>query len=212
MDDFVGAIIVFVIFVLGPLLEQMKKKRQKQQQPPQERRPLPRPTESRLPESTRAESARTPAPVAAEQRTAETTAADMLPDDLWEILTGQPKPRPMPQRPAEPEFESEETEDEESIVAEDITIETRRTRFEEVITTEAPAPREFPVVVSMEDMPDPRKRHAAFHDKVRLDVGVKIQRLTGPRYFSSPADLRRAMIMHVVLSPCKALEPKGEIR
>ncbi|MEX2283287.1 MAG: hypothetical protein WEE89_12460 [Gemmatimonadota bacterium] len=215
MDDYIGAIIIFVIFVLGPLLERMKRKRQgpPTPPPPQERRPFPRPSEqSRLPEATRAEPVRTPAPVAAEPRRAETTAADMLPDDLWEILTGQPKPRSTPPRAPEPEFESEETEDEESIAAKDVMIETRRSRFEEAMPIEAPPPREFPVVVSMEEMPDPRKRHAAFHDKVHLDVGVKIQRLTGPRYFSSPADLRRTMIMHVVLGPCKALEPEGEIR
>ncbi len=213
MEDYIGAIIVFVIFVLGPLLEQIKKKRQgpPTQRPPQQR-PLPRPFESsRLPEATRAQPARAPVPVAAGQRTAETTAADMLPDDLWEILTGQPKPRPMPPRAPEPEFEDEETQDEEIGVAEDA-IETRRSRFEEALPIEAPPPREIPVVVSMEEMPDPRKRHAAFHNKIHLDVGVKIQRLTGPRYFSTPADLRRAMIMHVVLSPPKALERNPEIR
>ena len=214
MEDFIGAILVFIVFVLGPILEQMRKKGQRPgPPPPQQRRPLPRPPESaRIPQPSReAPPSRvaTPEPVA--NRTEDVSAAEMLPDELWEILTGQPKPRSAPPPPA-PDVEDEETADEELITAEDVTIETRRSRFEEAASIEAPPPREYPVVVSMEDVPDPRKRHAAFHEKIQQTSLPAAARIVSPRYFSTPADLRRAIIMQVVLGPPKALEGPPQIR
>ena len=215
MEDFIGAILVFIVFVLGPILEQMRKKGQRRPPgppPQQQRRPLPRPPESaRIPQSSREAPPRvaTQEPVAT--RTEEVSAAEMLPDELWEILTGQPKPRPVPPPPA-PDVEDEETADEELITAEDVTIETRRSRFEEAVSVEAPPPREYPVVVSMEEVPDPRKRHAAFHEKIQQTAIATPARMAIPRYFSTPADLRRAIIMQVVLGPPKALEGPPQIR
>ena len=215
MDDFIGAILIFIVFVLGPILEQMRKKGQRRPPgppPPQQRRPLPRQPESaRIPQPSREAPSRvaTPEPVAT--RTEDVSAAEMLPDELWEILTGQPKPRPAPPPPA-PDVEDEETADEELITAEDVNIETRRTRFEEAVSVEAPPPREYPVVVSMEDVPDPRKRHAAFHEKIQQTSLAAPAAIAGPRYFSTPADLRRAIIMQVVLGPPKALEGPPQIR
>jgi hypothetical protein len=216
MEDFIGAILIFVVFVLGPILEQMRKKGQRRppgMPPQQQRRPLPRPPESaRLPQSSREAPSRvaTQEPVTA--RTEEVSAAEMLPDELWEILTGQPKPKPAPPRPPAPDVEDEETADEELITAEDVTIETRRTRFEEAVSVEAPPPREYPVVVSMEEVPDPRKRHAAFHEKIQQSATAAPASIARARYFSTPADLRRAMILQVVLGPPKALEGPPQIR
>jgi hypothetical protein len=86
MEDFLGFIMIFIVLVLGPLLEQMRRKGQ-QRRPPDlpQRRPLPHPEPQRLPESRQDESAG--------QQRAEAAAAEMVPDELWEILTGQPKPK-----------------------------------------------------------------------------------------------------------------------
>src|SRR5688572_8741236 len=143
MEDFIGAILVFIVFVLGPVIEQMRKKGQRRPPgppPPQQRRPLPRPPESsRIPESAREVPARVLPTEPVEARGPQ-SAAEMLPDDLWEILTGQPKPRPQAPRPPAPDVEDEETTDEELVAAEDVNIETRRTRFEEAVFVEAPPP------------------------------------------------------------------------
>jgi hypothetical protein len=205
MDDIVGALFIFIIFILGPILEQMRKKQQGPR-PPQ-RRPLPGPPP---PQRTPQQQSRTetvtqvkqPVP---QQRT-EQTAADMLPDDLWEILTGQPKPRPTPAPPA-PDVEDEEIGDEEAIVLEDVSVETttRRGRFEEAMSLETIPRREDPVVVSMETVPDPRKRHAAFHDKI--EHASPAAAVTGAsRYFRTREEMRTGLIMQIILGPPKALE------
>ena len=215
MEDFIGAILVFIVFVLGPILEQMRKKGQRRPPgppPQQQRRPLPRPESSRVPESARDLPVRVPPAEPVEARSQEVSAAEMLPDELWEILTGQPKPRPATPRPPAPDVEDEETADEELLTAEDVNVETRRTRFEEAASVEAPPPREYPVVVSMEEVPDPRKRHAAFHEKILQTSIAAPARIASARYFSTPADLRRAVIMQVILGPPKALEGPPQIR
>src|SRR5688572_62219 len=207
MEDFIGAILVFIVFVLGPILEQMRKKGQRRPPgppPQQQRRPLPRPPESaRIPQQSREAPSRVATAEPVEARPTEVSAAEMLPDELWEILTGQPKPRPQAPRPPAPDVEDEETADEELVAAEDVNVETRRTRFEEAVSIEAPPPRDYPVVVSMEEVPDPRKRHEAFHEKILQTSIAPPARIASARYFSTPADLRRAIIMQVVLGPPK---------
>src|SRR5687767_12109290 len=143
MDDFVGAIIVFVIFILGPLIENMRKK---QQRPPPPQQPRPRVDYD--PEKTKR--IEVPgAPTAELPRTQERSAEDMVPSELWEILTGQQRPQPMPvPRAPAPDVEDEEIGDEEAIVLEDVSVETRRSRFEEAVSLETMPVRYEPNVVS----------------------------------------------------------------
>jgi hypothetical protein len=97
-------LLIIILFILAPLLEKLLARgRQAPGQPP----PMPpgqrRPGEPRMPQQ------RLPAPhdeetpfrsVPAAHREEDESAASVLPDDLWEILTGER--RPPAQRPAEP--------------------------------------------------------------------------------------------------------------
>jgi hypothetical protein len=99
-------IILFFVFIVLPLIERAMKKRQPPQPPEQQQpRPLPHPEE-------RAARERAGLPGRAERPE---SAADMVPDDLWEILTGErrpgaplPQPRPQEHAPPEPERGADE--------------------------------------------------------------------------------------------------------
>jgi hypothetical protein len=195
MDDFVGAIIIFVIFILGPLIEQMRKKQQRPRPPQQQPRP-------------QQQQPRPPAPIAEQPRTQERSAEDMLPSELWEILTGQQRPQPMPvPRAPAPDVEDEEIGDKEAFVLEDVSVETRRSRFEEAVSLETMPVRYEPTVVSLETMPDPKKRHLAFHQKIdQPPLEVVAARRVRPLHFTTAADMRRAIVIQTILGPPKALE------
>jgi hypothetical protein len=202
MDDFVGAIIIFVIFILGPLIENMRKKQQRPPPPPQ-----PRPRVDYDPEKTKR--IEVPgAPTAEQPGTQVRSAEDMVPSELWEILTGQqrPQPTPVPRAPA-PDVEDEEIGYEEAIVLEDVSAETRRSRFEEAVSLETMPVRYEPNVVSLETTPDPKKRHLAFHQKVdQPPLEALAARRIRPLHFTTAADLRRAIVIQTILGPPKALE------
>ena len=131
MDD-IFPILMFIIFFLAPLLEGLKRKNKDQRRPPQER-PLPRPPQQRLPQQTQPKPSSRMEEVSGKSRSEE-TAAGMVPDDLWEILTGQKRPpvlttppQPQPEtrkRPSwdvvyDPEEDEEAEADEEALVRED---------------------------------------------------------------------------------------------
>jgi hypothetical protein len=121
-------ILFIIIFLLAPLVERLLKARRQQQSGDDEpvrgrpgQRPLPRERPSRPWEESGAEpQVRAPAGE-------EISAAEMLPDDLWEILTGEKRQRPAPE-PPRPEPPLPEREREESVAR----------RQEPVV---APAPR-----------------------------------------------------------------------
>jgi hypothetical protein len=92
------------------------------------------------------------------------------------------------------------------VAPEDVTVETRRSRFEEAVSMETVPRRDYPVVVSMEEVPDPKKRHTAFHQKISIETAPTVSRGPRPRFISTPAELKHAMLMQVVLGPPKALE------
>jgi hypothetical protein len=204
MEDILR-ILVFVLFVLAPIIEQLRRKRQ---QPPPQQRPLPQP---------RVEDARTRTPVRTQQpveasRTEDTSAAAMLPDELWEILTGQPKPKPArsgPYAPA-PDVEDEVVVDEEAVIREEAQVPTRRRRsFDEAVSLEKMPRRAPPEVVSMEGPPPaPAVRHAAFHAKVDPGSAPNIAEPIRPEIpeLRRPRDLRKALLAHTILGPPKALE------
>ncbi len=197
MDDYIGFIIFALIFVIAPLIEQA---RRKQKRPPGQQIPRTR-TEPRPPAAP-PRSQRT----AEGSRTEEVSAATMLPDELWEVLTGQPRPRPVP-APA-PDVEDEVIVDEESLITEDAEIQRRRPPSEEGQSLEEMTRRELPVVVSLETMPTPRARHAAFHAKVDQPT-LQPTRVAPASTFTllrGRKNLRQAMLLQAVLGVPKALE------
>jgi hypothetical protein len=202
VEDFLGFIIFFVIFVLAPILDQARRKKQ---QTPQRQRPAP---PARIPEHR-------PTPVPRSQQPTErsevgdVSAATMLPDELWEVLTGQPRPRSAPQPVPAPDVELEEVDEEEARVREDVEVEARRAREEAVSLEEIPR-IEAPVVVSMETLPpEPRARHAAFHERLRSVAApmpvARSARRTRP-LLRGRENLRNAVLYQAVLGPPKALE------
>lgn len=192
MDDLIGFIIFAVIFILGPILEQMRKNKQP---PPQQRKPPQRVVFE-------------PQKPGQQQRVAtpEDKAAAMVPDELWEMLTGAPKPKPrtvpapLPPDVEEEELEDEEFEDEEEYVE---TVAAEATREEAVSLEELPR-RYEPLVVSMETQPDPRARHAAFHRKI--DEEVAVAESTAKAWIGSAQDLRRAFVLQTILDRPKGLD------
>jgi hypothetical protein len=221
MDD-LFPILMFIIFFLAPLLEGLKRKKKDGEQPPEQtpRRPLPRPTQQRLPEA-RSQTPSRMEEVSGKSRTEE-SAATMVPDDLWEILTGQKRPSVLttPQQLPEerqkphwdvvydPEENEEDEADEESLVREDVEVETRRTRVEaQSLETYDRHPQ--PVIISLEEnIPTGAQRHASFHQKILAQKPVEIAAqpespLLGLR---NRAELRRAFLMQQVLGPPKGLE------
>ena len=206
MDDVIGFIIVFVIFVLGPLLDQMRRSKQPPPPPPRQRqvpRPQPRvaypqPTQESKPRPEYTQPHGTTTGDDERQQ-----ASTMVPAELWEILTGEKRPSPLPQ-PLPPDAELEEAADEEANTVEDVTVEVRRGRMEEAISLEELPRRAPPVVVSMETTPDPKRRHAQFHEKI-ADVAT-VQSTAPHEWLSTPAELRRAFVLQTILGPPKSLE------
>ena len=214
MDDLLGFIIFVVIFVLGPIIEQIRRKQQRppQQQPPQQRRPA-----EMRPRTQPQEQQQLPAP---RSETEDVSAATMLPDDLWEVLTGQPRPQPFPERspapvpqrtpvPA-PDVELEDIADEEEFVRDDVEIEKKRSTFEEAVSLETYTRHPEPVVVSMEALyPEPRARHAAFHkkiDKPAAPIAVAAERRPRRPPLAGREQLRNAILLQTILGKPKALE------
>jgi hypothetical protein len=211
MDDLLGIIIFIVVFVLGPIIEQIRRKGQSPRQPPQQQR---RPAEMRpRAQPQPQQQLPTPAP-APRSETEDASAATMLPDDLWEVLTGQPRPQtqPAPQRvpaPA-PDVEWEDIVDEEELVRDDVDIEKKRSTFEEAVSLETLTRHPEPVVVSMEAVfPEPRARHVAFHKKIdqtAAPVAVTVERRVRRPPLAGREQLRNAVLLQTILGRPKALE------
>ena len=213
MDD-LFPILMFLIFVLGPIIEGLRKKKQ---QPPQQppRRQVPPPAQT---QRSRTEE------VSSRPR-AEENASTMVPDDLWEILTGQkrmplpsgPAPTPSPEaekkRPSwevvyDPELEEDEEQVEESVALEDVNVETRRARVE-AQSLETYERHPAPVIVSLEDnIPTTAQRHAAFHKRV---TAAAVEPAAAPRRkplfdLRNRSELQRAFLLQEVLGRPKGLE------
>ena len=154
-------------------------------------------------------------------RPREENAAGMVPDDLWEILTGQKRPpvltTPQPTPPVEarkqpwdvvydPDEEEEEA-DEEAGFVEDINVEVRRARVE-AQSLETLERHPAPVIISLEDnIPTAAQRHQAFHKKIVVAVPEVEKRARRPRIsFSSRSELQRAFLLQEVLGKPKGLE------
>jgi hypothetical protein len=216
MDD-LFPLLMLLIFVLGPILEGLKRKH-RGGQPPQQRRQMPRPPQHRVPERTSRTEEVSPG-----TRRQEEAAATMVPDDLWEILTGQKRPpvltTPQPKPPEErkrpawdvvydPELEEDEEGGAEVVAPEDVLIETRRAR-EEAQSLETYDRHPEPVIISLEEnVPTTAQRHKAFHQKVNTPPAqVAVAPPARPRLnLHDKSELQRAFVLQEVFGRPKGLE------
>jgi hypothetical protein len=239
--DFDNLFILIIIFsfvarAIGEAVKGGKKgPGQQPGQRPQQRPGLPqqRPQQQELPRhdepreyASRFPIERPPAEAPAQKQSAEDVAAEMIPDELWRILTGQPKPQrtqtPAPQESYEADVDEElgayDQAAPEGWGATDLTREDREAQ--ELTERRADVAREHertpetyqPLVVSMETEPAPTPvRHAAFHAKYdspqvlpgfQRNRGASLARIAG----GGPQALRRAVILQEVLGKPKGLE------
>lgn len=211
-------ILMFIVFFLAPLLEGLKRKKKEGDKtaPPPVRRPLPRTQQQRMPQPSRTEE------ISAKPR-ADESAATMVPDDLWEILTGQKRPpvlttpQEVPQRQPHWDVVYDPEDDEEDLAAEDaaledVDVETRRRTVEEK-SLETYERHPEPIVISLEEnIPTAAQRHVAFHKKIALPPPV-VQKTILPKAHHHPlfgggsrAELRRAFLLQEVFNKPKGLE------
>jgi hypothetical protein len=212
-------IFVFIFFILAPILERVLKGGANAKRPPglppgqrpAPRRPMPG---TRFPtEPTAGRPGQTGRPA---------DATDLIPADLWEILTGQRRaePEPPPQAlPAPVAIRPDPGSSRQPSPAglarggaaagplgEDAAAaDLLRRRDREWRVEHAP-----PAVVSLESEPLPEAgRHAAFHDRVdHLSQPAKVQRGRGPMdlHIASRSELSRAVVLMEVLGRPKGLD------
>lgn len=229
MEFDAGFLIFLFIFFVLPLLQRILG-RGKQQQPPGgrpgQRPPTRVPPPQRRPLPDARERMPTPTPTdrpAATRPAGETSdadrAAELIPADLWEILTGERR-APLPQRPLPPspeaDLDEELARDEEAAPARATIDEDRAAaellrRRERETARDRLAVREPVQIISLETEPAPEPaRHAAFHrDLAGLPPAAVVTRR--PRSAMLPAldsrsDLMRAIVLQEVLGPPKGLE------
>jgi hypothetical protein len=201
-------IFVVIFFVLAPILERILKGNVNTRNPPG-RLPGQRPTPQRpLPRTRFPEPTAGPAGGGREAR----DSTDLIPADLWEILTGQRRiepepsapppvataPAPVPyRRPAGPPV-VHDAED-------DAAAELLQRRDRDWRVQHAP-----PAAVSLETEPLPGvARDAAFHKRRSLLSGpATVQRDRGPMnlHLDGQVALRRAMILQEVLGRPRGLD------
>jgi len=239
VSEYLPFILFFIFFIL-PLLERALKGGKQEEQPPpaprRERRPeLDRPADfeagrgerdGRI-EQTGARAQPPPSPEPAGGY-GDDAAADMIPDDLWEILTGERRPRSDTQRRPEPAYDPLEWEEEaaaeeahedvsphdsgrwdtgkhaESGRVEDVLAERERA----VHSAERAPVHEAPLlqVFDAESVPTDAARHAAFHRRID-EMPVRPARLPPPALaLGSIDELRRAFVLKEILGKPKALE------
>lgn len=210
-------LLLFLIFILAPLIEQIRKKGKDQQQPPPPpgRRPLPRAPEQRS--DTEEVSSRETEP-----------ASTMVPDELWQILTGERRlpepPPPAPPPETQPSWdvvyvpspdETEEVKAEGTGVSERLDVQVRRMRREEAALQArrrrlAPVSLEdIPIIQSLETEPlGEEARHSAFHGRMAaLDEPATVARSRKPVLaLNSRAELQRAFVLTEVLGRPRGLE------
>lgn len=197
MDD-LFPLLMFIIFILAPIIEGLRGKNKNQQKPPTSRRmPPPRPARP-LPQ------ARPTRPLPELRK--EESAATMVPDDLWEVITGQ-KRLPEPVSYDQDLEEDEEESRAEVLPTEDVNVETRRTRVE-AQSLETIGRHEVPIVISLEEnLPSAAQRHAAFHQKIAAPVPI-VERPAAHKMLglTSHSEIRRAVLLKEVLGKPKGLE------
>lgn len=223
-----GLFLVFIIIALvARAIEAMTKGKGGQQPPlPPQRRPR---AGQEQPYGTRPRER----PSAADGVPADATedaAAAMIPDDLWEILTGRPKPQPSGPQPApQPRLPEQTYADAADDVAFDDVLHDRTAEYERQWRVEQ-AQRELeheqlmdrrlreqdmhtadkaPIVYSLErPLPPAAVRHATFHEKLEVPVVQKrrTRRPDARQWLFSGDDMKRAIVLQEVLGPPRGLE------
>lgn len=215
-------IVIFFFFVVLPLLEKLLKGGKGTAPPPRRRMPDRGPPRTMHPPRERephqpAEWRDAPATTTTTERSERDQAADLIPADLWEILTGEKRPPVRLPPSPEPDLDEEFQEDEESEPIRPAVDEEKRAaelilRRDRETAERRSTDREPPVIVSLETEPlaEPL-RHAAFHrelDKAPHRPAI-VQRPAAHRLLGtldSHAELRRAVVLQEILGPPKGLE------
>jgi hypothetical protein len=220
------AILLIIVFIVAPLIERLLKAGKGAEQPPeqgpQQRMPQQRPSQP-FPNRETQQAQRRQESASAE----DDAAAAMLPDDLWEILTGERRPPRLPETQQEleqlEELERAQAADEyadEARSLEEAALEDRSAGEwisppppPVVVSHDAyrrPLPeREAPQIVSLEKLTfDPEKRHDRFHEDLEaLEGPARVRRpKPNPYRFTSDEDLRRAFVMNEILGTPKGLQ------
>jgi hypothetical protein len=229
VDDLFTFFLIFIFFVL-PVLERVlkgKKKPPPGTSPPRER-PEARPVPERRPLPEPRAEWEQPEPV--EQ---ESTADELIPDDLWAILTGERRPEPPPTRPAppppqrpapaprrapppplarKPQPTAARKVDEFDRVqrrTEAVRYRESEAELDALLRSRRRIDEPAPMVVSLEGEPLPEgPRHDRFHD--RLDKltapPTGYRKATVLPSLRDPMELRRAIILKEVLGKPKGLQ------
>lgn len=217
--DNLFTVFLLLVFVLGPVLEGLKKKeqeRQRQQRPPAPPEPVQRPEP--IQRSSTEE-------ISAKPRDA---AAAMIPDDLWQILTGEQRPAPKVPAPLPPASKKrpwdvvyippEDTGEEEAASREDVSVEMRRSSRDAVAREHAV--RHKPVeamslevteakIVSLETpLPTAAARHTAFHQKLDAAPAAAAAAPGRKRVLGlvTRSELQRAFVLQEILGKPRGLE------
>jgi hypothetical protein len=228
------AILIIIIFIVVPIIERLLKAGKQNQQlpPPQQRlpqRPGQRLPRERLPEEWEQEEQEDgdepeSQPVRHRAETRDDPAAEMLPDDLWEILTGERRTpqRPTPRRAPGPVSEEGFSLEEGYSIEEAESLEVQPSgewmsappESPEVVLPPEPYIRPNPLrpvadVVSLEEIDfDYDQRHDDFHDKLEGLGGPATVRRRAPNAyrFRNDADLRRSIVMAEILGTPRGLQ------
>jgi len=225
------AILIIIAFIVLPLIERLLKAGKQNQQPPSQQQRMPQRPRPRLPREERPEEweqdeAGQPEsqPVRHRAETRDDAAAEMLPDDLWEILTGERRTpqRPTPQRAPDPVSEEGFSLEEGYSLEAGGSLEVQPSgewmsappESVEVVLPPEPYIRPNPLrpvakVVSLEELDfDYDQRHEDFHDKLdTLGGPARVRRRAPNAYrFRNDADLRRSIVMAEILGTPRGLE------
>ena len=204
MDDLIY-IVMFILFVVAPLLERVRKK------------PGGGTPGTGVPPGTpESEAGRPERPREAPARVgsggvpgrASDGAGSVIPDDLWELLTGERR-RPPPQPGEEPTYEKPQVEsyDEDAIAAAGTTYGDEwepEPPPELVVTRPLPTPAERLAALSPEKQGSGRSR-----GKVSAPIELELvarRRARLPIELGNADELRRAVVLREILGPPRGLE------
>jgi hypothetical protein len=195
-----GILLFILLFFVVPLLETLFGKRRGAGQPPQ-----PRPGH-RQPRGRPDQGDAGPGP--AEARSGQ--ASEMLPDDLWELLTGERRSRGTPVPPKG----GEDAEEPAWASGTPVAVEPEPEPWVPPSYDDDPIPEpvsleyQGPEAYSLEKpLPSPEVRHARFHERLEAEPSPAPRVRSGiARRLGRSGALRDAVILSEVLGPPRGLE------
>lgn len=210
-----GFLLIILIFVIISILEGISKKRRQQTQQRQEEYPEPDAPGESAPDYEPEWQSEADEP---REETAQ-TAEDMIPDDLWEILTGEKRQRTKPPEPEpEPEYRSERHYEQDVAYAPE--PEPVEDETEVYIPPDPKAPGAEPIAQPEAARRVPwagEKKRFREHKKpiqvVELEDEQQQQPMGGLGLRLGERDqLRRAIVLREVLGPPRGLEDDPKYR